>query len=109
MVALQPPEGGREERKDEGIPPMSQTVQQHQGLMKGRELQDHLPSAPLKTESRFDPEMKQVARKLLGAEVPWPHLGTEKLVAADVHTRCTRQGSPRAHLLVLQGPLPVKP
>lgn len=53
--------------------------------------------------------MKQVTRKLLGAEVPWPPLGTEKLVTANVHTRCTQQGSPRAHLLMLQVPLPVRP
>ena len=45
------PEGGREERKDEGIPPMSRTVQQLQSLMKGRELQDHLPRESLKKES----------------------------------------------------------
>lgn len=50
-MELQPPEGGREERKGEGIPPMSQTVRQHQGLTKGRELQDHLPSASLKKDS----------------------------------------------------------
>ena len=53
--------------------------------------------------------MKQVTPKLLGAKVPRPHLGTEKLVAANVHTRCTRQWSPRAHLLLLQESLIVRP